>query len=90
MCKTHATQESNVFTIEKNIPYTPEKAEAKRTGYLVFNEMEVGDSFEVDGEQHDITKFRRTMRNRNMRSKTGVRFEWVWTGKNKIRVWRIK
>ena len=88
--------ETNVITIEKNIPI-PARNYNSKSKYSFINSMEVGDSFKINGNTPNFKpkQVRQYMYNLNAKKSLGMKFT-VWTisgiGKNPktIRVWRIK
>ena len=76
--------------IEKNVPYEkPRKGQKKGKFRIIFDKMELGDSFTFEGNSVELYKFKQGMRgaaNRSKEYKVGIAKE----GKSKLRFWKIK
>ena len=88
--------ETNVITIEKNIPI-PARNYNSKSKYSFINSMEVGDSFKINGNTPNFSpkRVRQYMYNLNARKSLKMKFTvhtLKGTGPNpkSIRVWRVK
>jgi len=81
--------------LENNVPLPDghrKKTLKNNYRYEVFDTMDVGQSFMVEGDAEKLKSFRAVVRARNMRMKGQAKFFWDYTdpSKSAIRVWRIE
>ena len=89
--------QTNVITIEKNIPIPIRTYQKARSKYHFIYNMEIGDSFKINGNtpNFDPKQVRQYVYNLNNKKSLGMKFT-VCTIKGRalkpkaIRVWRVK